>query len=116
MFKSQRGFINTESSDTKTDEFEAKEFLEEEVSGNTINGVRLLIEVNGKRIYAAYGGINGKLDNSDKPFNQAEKGICVKWWPDKKIVFFFCDAYIRLIYSNIYYILSSQGKSPIATN
>lgn len=127
LFKSQKGFINTESSDAEIDEFEAKVLLKETVLGNTINGVRFFIEVNGKRIYAAYGGTNGnsgvnvgkngmpcgivlsqrkeypqekvkinmvyplfedwlrgKLDNGDKPFNQAEKGICVKWWTDKE--------------------------------
>lgn len=59
LFKSQKGFINTESTDAETDEFEAKELLEETVVGNMINGVRFFIEVNGKRIYAAYGGTNG---------------------------------------------------------
>lgn len=59
LFKSQKGFINTESSDAEIDEFEAKVLLKETVLGNTINGVRFFIEVNGKRIYAAYGGTNG---------------------------------------------------------
>lgn len=123
LFKSQKGFINTESSDAETDEFEARALLEEKVSGETINGVRFFIEVNGKRIYAAYGGTNGNGEvnvgkngmpcgivlsqrkeypqekvkinmvyplfedwlrgelngNNPKPFDHAEKGICVKW-------------------------------------
>lgn len=128
LFKNQKGFINTESSDAETDEFEAKGLLKETVLGNTINGVRFFIEVNGKRIYAAYGGTNGNgevnvgkngmpcgivlsqrkeypqekvkinmvyplfedwlrgelIGNKPKPFGLAEKGICVKWWTDKK--------------------------------
>ena len=59
LFKSQKGFINTESPDAETDEFKAKELLEEAVVGNEINGVRFFIEVNDKRIYAAYCGTDG---------------------------------------------------------
>lgn len=60
LFDGRKGFINTTGlSNVKINKTSAKELLEKGVSGNTVNGVRFFIEVNGKRIYAAYGGTNG---------------------------------------------------------
>lgn len=72
MFKSQKGFINTESSDAEIGKFEAKELVEkEEKVEGPMRGVRFFIEVNGKRIYAAYGGTDGmtgvNVDKSGMP-------------------------------------------------
>lgn len=72
MFKSQKGFINTESSNAEIGKFEAKELVEkEEKVEGPIKGVRFFIEVNGKRIYAAYGGTDGivgvNVDKSGMP-------------------------------------------------
>ena len=60
LFNGQKGFINTELSEVKISKSLGKELLEEEVSGKVIGGIRFFIEANGKRIYAAYGGTNGK--------------------------------------------------------
>lgn len=60
LFNDRKGFINTELSKlVEIDKSSAKKLLKEEVSGNTVEGVRFFIEVNGKRIYAAFGGTNG---------------------------------------------------------
>lgn len=88
MFKSQKGFINTESSNAEIGKFEAKELVEkEEKVEGPMRGVRFFIEVNGKRIYAAYGGTDGMTGvNVDK--NGMPCGIVLsqaKEYPQEKV-------------------------------